>query len=91
MSKVVFVFIEVCFENKKRRKSILCLFSLIGYRQVTIHVNKQEQFTPIGHEPSEQLDLTCEYFAGIHKRENKSRKLKYLKSTNGEWRTILLG
>ena len=29
-----------------------------GYRQVTYYVNKQEQFTPIGREPSEQLALT---------------------------------
>ena len=37
-----------------------------GNRQVTINVNKQEQFTPLnGREPSELLALTLEYFAGI--------------------------
>jgi len=51
--------------NKKRRATIRCLFSYPGYRQVTINVNKQEQFTPIGREPSELLALTLEYFAGI--------------------------
>ena len=38
---------------------------LLGYRQVTINANKQEQFTPIGREPSELLALALEYFAGI--------------------------
>jgi hypothetical protein len=36
-----------------------------GNRQVTINANKQEQFTPIGREPSELLALALEYFAGI--------------------------
>jgi len=43
-----------------------------GYRQVTIHVNKQEQFTPIGHEPSEQLALTCEILAVFDERETRA-------------------
>jgi hypothetical protein len=32
-----------------------------GNRQVTINVNKQEQFTPNGRELSEQLAPTLEY------------------------------
>ena len=36
-----------------------------GNRQVTNNVNKQEQLTPNGREPSELLALTLEYFAGI--------------------------
>ena len=55
-----------------------------GYRQVTIHVNKQEQFTPIcGREPSEQLALTCEILAVFDERETRAESSSYLKSTNG--------
>ena len=67
------------FENKKRRATIRCLFSTFGYRQVTIHVNKQEQFTPpYGREPSELLALTCEYFAGIQSRERQEQKAQVI-------------
>ena len=48
-----------------------------GYRQVTMRINKQEQFTPpYGREPSELLALVREYFAGIRIERDKSRKLK---------------
>ena len=34
-----------------------------GYRQVTYNANKQEQLTPIGREPSEQLALALNILA----------------------------
>ena len=49
--------------TQKRRVTIRCLFSNLGNRQVTMHVNKQEQSTPIRREPSGLLALTCEYLA----------------------------
>ena len=42
--------------------------------------NKQEQFTPNGREPSEQLALGVN-IGGIRIERDKSRKLKYLKKT----------
>jgi len=44
--------------------------------------NKQEQFTPVRREPSELLALGVNV-SGIRIERDKSRKLKYLKSTNG--------
>ena len=72
-------FIGLSFENKKRRATIRCLFSELGYRQVTINANKQEQFTPIyGREPSELLALALEYFAGILFRERQEQKAQVI-------------
>ena len=65
----------------KRRATIRCSFStLVPPSNLTL--NKQEQFTPIGREPSEQLALSVEFWR-IRVERDKSRKLKYLKSTNG--------
>ncbi len=60
-----------------------------GYRQVTMRINKQEQFTPPnGREPSELLALVREYFAGIRIERDKSRKLKLSKKTSNGIATL---
>ena len=48
---------------KTKRRKPFGAYSQIWYRQVTTHINKQEQFTPNGREPSELLALICEYLA----------------------------
>ncbi len=42
-------------------------------------LNKQEQFTPSGREPSEQLALSVNILPVFKNERDKSRKLKYLK------------
>ena len=48
-----------------------------GYRQVTMYINKQRQFTPTGREPSELLALMYENWRSSE-RERQEPRLKYL-------------
>ena len=41
-------------------------------------LNKQEQFTPVGHEPPELLALSVNILPVFKIERDKSRKLKYL-------------
>lgn len=74
----------VDFENKKRRVTILCLFSFFGYRQVTILPNKQEQFTPIKREPSELLALGSEFWRYSRMREQEPKTHVSKKNERGD-------
>ena len=58
---------------------------------MTVNANKQEQFTPIGHEPSEQLALAFEYLAVFGIGERQEQKAQVSKKYERERRTILLG
>jgi len=48
------------------------LILFLGYRQVTININKQEQFTPNGREPSELLALMLNILPVFRKRETRA-------------------
>jgi hypothetical protein len=47
------------------------LILFLGYRQVTINTNKQEQATPIRRELSKLLALVFEYLPVFRKREQE--------------------
>jgi hypothetical protein len=48
-------------ETKERRATIRCLFSIL-VPPSNLTLNKQEQFTPMRREPSEQLALSVEFW-----------------------------
>lgn len=56
---------------------------LLGYRQVTNMLNKQEQFTPIGREPSELLALSMNIWRYSKSRETRAESSNIYKVTNG--------
>ena len=49
------------------------------YRQVTMCINKQEQFTPYQDVNLLYCLLSCTNFGGFVEERDKSRKLKYIK------------
>ena len=68
------------------------LILFLGYRQVTININKQEQFTPpYGREPSEQLALMLNILPVFRKREQEQKAHVSEKYERNLRRTILLG
>ena len=56
----------------------------LGYRQVTMRINKQEQFTPSG---ANLLNCLLSYanIGGIQIQRDKSRKLNILNSTERDY------
>ncbi len=55
-------------KKKKAELLVMCLFLFGGNRQVAFTVEKHEQFTPNGREPS-SLVLTVKYWRYFPKRE----------------------
>ena len=72
-------------KNKKRRATIRCLFSIPGYRQVTIqHKQARTVHALYGREPSELLALMLWILAVFWIERDKSRKLKLSKKYERE-------
>lgn len=60
---------------RKRRATIRCLFSYLGYRQVTIQCKQARTVrAPCGREPSELFALALEKFAGILIRREQEQR-----------------
>ena len=76
LKNCLFSFDQFVYENEKGgNHPMLILYT--GYRQVTMLLNKQEQFTPNGREPSELLALSSKYWRYSYK-ERQEPRLKYL-------------
>lgn len=60
------------FVETKRRQPSGAYFPTLVTAKLPCNVNKQEQFTPQGREPSELLALRCEYWRYSSWRESRA-------------------
>ena len=77
MNRYFFIFVKI------KRRNCSVAFPLIGHRQVTLSIEKHEQFTPLGREPSKLLALSVNILAVFRKREQEQKAQVIFLSPNG--------